>query len=343
MKIQIKQLLALTLLSTLIFSNCAFAENNNETKKMIELSEKIKYDSKKVIALSWGTAENQVGKLYEEEAKLDFISPGSFFETKDKIYILDTPNDRISIFLKSGKLEKSIKLPAGTEKSPSLYTDIAVLNDGTILAANSREKVIYKITNSEKIEKISPKCRIQMITHISASDQSNILIEDPMSGNNFIMDFNGTILNQAPLELQPVLLSGGSVMKLSPDAISETAEISAIKEFRVTAEIFEQFGKKNSRKFQFKMPEPVQNLILLGEETTGVYLIYAVMGKNGDMPDKAQVISVEEKAGKILKSINIPISPEMSVMRYIRMSHDKKAVLFCSATESDYVINEYKL
>ena len=338
---KIKKTMTAVIASLLIFTATAFA-GGNETQKMIEISDNAKYDSKKIIAIQWGTAENQVGRRSEEEAKQDFISPGSFFETKNKMYILDTPNDRISIFSKSGKLEKSVKLPAGSEKSPALYTDIAVLNDGTILAANSREKTVYKITPGDKIEKISPKHNIQMITHICVSDASNILLEDPMSGKNFIIDLNGNLLNPAPLELQPALLSGGKMIKLNPEPISETAEIKAQKHFNVNVEVFEQFGQKSTRKFVFQTPEPAQNLIFLGEETGGVHLIYAVMGANGDMPDKACVMAVSEKDGKVLKSIKMPISPEMSVMRYVRLSHDRKSVLFCSSTESEYVINEYK-
>lgn len=311
-------------LTGLFFSAPAFALENDSSVNAP--------GGKAFFTASWGADIGQVGATSPELAVCDFISPTSFITSGERLYILDAPNYRLLCYGKDRKFEWAYNLEKKFSSEVMLYTDLAILPDGVIAVASSREKVIYKISNAGKlVSKIKPAFEVKTIMRISSDASGNILIEDPDSEKLFLMKANGEFIESTNItNAQTLLLSDSGCLKLEMPAESKPP-------FKVKARTF-KFGKELPAKLMnIDFDKQVQNLIALGETADKSIMIYAVLGANQDVPTDAMVLKLGAD-GKTVSRIAAPISPEMLTMRYVRMKNDNE-VLFASGNEDEYVIS----
>lgn len=297
---------------------------------------------KTLVSIPWGTDENSVGKASVEEGVHSFISPTSFIARDEKVYVLDSPNFRIfKINTRTGSIEARAALEEKVSGEVMLYTDMAFMPQNFIAVASSREKMIYLFTPDLKpAGKIKPDAPVGMITKISVDDRGMFLIEDPVAEKIFVTDSSGKLAATAPIECQPVILRDGRLARF------EIAE-SSKPPFKVTATLFapgadpkDPKDPKNAQtsKYEFEFDKPVQNLILLGEAGRALH-VYAVLGAAGDVPVAARAVKISP-TGKIIGSLDVPISPSMTTMAYVRES-DGGNVLFARGTDDGYAITQY--
>jgi len=293
-----------------------------------------------MVSLQWGTGENSVGRASEADAVHSFVSPTSFIAKDDIVYILDSPNFRIlKVNSRTGSIEARAALAEKSSGEVMLYTDIAIMPQGFLAVSSSREKMILLFTPELRpAGKIKPEAPVGLITKISTDDKGAILIEDPVAEKYFITDASGKLITTAAIECQPTFLRDGRLVRF------EIAD-SAKPPFKVTAKVFSPVaaatGEKGAAesKYEFEFEKPVQNLILLGETGRVALHVYAVLGASGDVPEAARTIKVSQ-TGKVIESLDAPISPSMATMRYVRESEGGN-VLFASGDEERYIISQY--
>lgn len=93
------------------------------------------YDVSTIIELSYGESDGRVGLLFGRQ-DVQAVGPLSFAVTAGQIYVLDTVNERVSVFDRNGQFQRSIPMGYGT--------DLVVKRDGTIYMLNSGESVVIE-------------------------------------------------------------------------------------------------------------------------------------------------------------------------------------------------------
>lgn len=301
-------------------------------------------------ALKFGPGADQVGCADEKTALYDFISPTSVFYKNGALFVLDAPNFRLNKYTakapgKPYTLDASIKLyekpaVASDENAPAapLFTDMAVLDNGTVFAASSREKLIYRYDASGALTgKISPRVKLDGITRIWADSEKKLLIEDPFAGKIFVINHAGELIYELDLNFQPVLLPSGETVRVEyPESPDAAREIN-IKTFKIPAKF-----ESASIKAAFHMP--VQNFIALGGDASGSTLFaYVVLGAFNDAPAEAYFVSIDLSSGAVTAKTPAPISPEMSCMRYVRMAGSEGSFIFARSNEDEYLVTKHAL
>lgn len=301
-------------------------------------------------ALKFGPGADQVGCADENTALYDFISPTSVFYKNGALFVLDAPNFRLNKYTakapgKPFTLDSSIKLyekpaSASAENAPDapLFTDLAVLDNGTIFAASSREKLIYRYDASGALTgKISPRVKLDGITRIWADSEKKLLIEDPFAGKIFVINHAGELIYELDLNFQPLLLSTGETVRVEyPENPASAREIN-IKTFKIPAKF-----ESASIKAVFHMP--VQNFIALGGDASGADLFaYVVLGEFNDAPAEAYFVKIDLSNGAVTAKTPAPISPEMSCMRYVRMAGAEGSFIFARSNEDEYLVTKHSL
>ncbi|OGM04341.1 MAG: hypothetical protein A2008_04730 [Candidatus Wallbacteria bacterium GWC2_49_35] len=305
-------------------------------------------------ALKFGPGADQVGCVDEKTALYDFISPTSVFYKNGALFILDAPNFRLNKYTakapgKPFTFDSAIKLykkpasdPAETaaENAPAapLFTDLAVLDNGTIFVASSREKLIYRYDASGALTgKISPRIKLDGITRIWADSEKKLLIEDPFAGKIFVINHAGELIYELDLNFQPVLLPSGETVRVEyPETPDSSREIN-VKIFKIPAKF-----ESASIKAVFHMP--VQNFIALGSDASGSSLYaYVVLGPFNDAPAEAWFVSIDLSSGAVTAKTPAPISPEMSCMRYVRMTGVEGSFIFARSNEDEYLVTKHSL
>jgi hypothetical protein len=305
-------------------------------------------------ALKFGPGADQVGCSDEKTALYDFISPTSVFYKNGALFVLDAPNFRLNKYTakapgKPFTLDSSIKLyekPASApdetaaENVPAapLFTDLAVLDNGTIFAASSREKLIYRYDASGALTgKISPRIKLDGITRIWADSEKKLLIEDPFAGKIFVINHAGELIYELDLNFQPLLLSTGETVRVEYPENPDSAREINIKTFKIPAKF-----ESASIKAAFHMP--VQNFIALGGDASGSILFaYVVLGPFNDAPAEAWFVKIDLSTGAVTAKTPAPISPEMSCMRYVRMAGAEGSFIFARSNEDEYLVTKHSL
>ncbi len=303
-----------------------------------------------IAALKFGPGAGQVGCADEKTALYDFISPTSVFYKNGALFVLDAPNFRLNKYTakapgKPYTLDASIKLyekpasaPAENAPAAPLFTDMAVLDNGTVFAASSREKLIYRYDASGALTgKISPRVKLDGITRIWADSEKKLLIEDPFAGKIFVINHAGELIYELDLNFQPVLLPSGETVRVEYPENPDAAREINIKTFKIPAK-FESASIKAS----FHMP--VQNFIALGGSASGSALFaYVVLGAFNDAPAEAYFVSIDLSSGAVTAKTPAPISPEMSCMRYVRMAGSEGSFIFARSNEDEYLVTKHAL
>jgi hypothetical protein len=301
-------------------------------------------------ALKFGPGADQVGCADEKTALYDFISPTSVFYKNGALFVLDAPNFRLNKYTakspgKPYTLDTSIKLyekpasaPAENATPAPLFTDLAVLDNGTVFAASSREKLIYRYDASGALTgKISPRVKLDGITRIWADSEKKLLIEDPFAGKIFVINHAGELIYELDLNFQPVLLPSGETVRVEyPENPDSSREIN-VKIFKIPAKF-----ESASIKAVFHMP--VQNFIALGGDASGANLFaYVVLGAFNDAPSEAYFVKIDLSNGAVTAKTPAPISPEMSCMRYVRMAGAEGTFIFARSSEDEYLVTKHSL
>lgn len=304
-------------------------------------------------SLRFGRGAGEVGCSDPKDALYDFISPTSIFYKNGALFILDAPNFRILKYTAAAPGKPyapagAIKLweppassPAKAAVEPPLFTDLAVLDNGTIFVAGSREKVIYRYDASgAPAGVIKPRVKLDGITRIWADGEKKLLIEDPFAGRIFVINQAGELIYELDLNFQPVLLPSGETVRVEyPEAAESSREIS-IKTYKIPAKL-----ESASVKAVFHLP--VQNFIALGggpetSRSSRLYA-YAVLGAFNDAPSEAWFVEIDLSDGAILAKAPAPVSPEMSCMRYVRAAGDGGSFIFARSSEDEYIVTKHSM
>ncbi|HPG58632.1 MAG TPA: hypothetical protein PKW98_12515 [Candidatus Wallbacteria bacterium] len=298
-----------------------------------------------VVSLKFGPGANSVGCADPKDALYDFISPTSLFYKNGALFILDAPNFRLNKYSaktpgKPYTLDKSITLfdaarvPKNTEKP--LFTDLAVLDNGAVFIASSREKVLYHYDASGAlIGKIAPKVKIEGITRIWVESEKKMLIEDPFSGKMYVINSSGELIYELDLNFQPVIMPSGDTVKVVYNETPSMPNEISLKTYKIPAKF-----ESASLKAVFHIP--VQNFMVLGCDADKNILAYAVLGAYNDAPSEAYFVKLSGATGRLISKTPAPISPEMSCMRYVRAA-EKGTFIFAHADEDEYRVAKYVL
>lgn len=298
-----------------------------------------------VVSLKFGSGANSVGCADPKDALYDFISPTSLFYKNGALFVLDAPNFRINKYSakapgKPYTLDKTISLfdsaRASKDAEKPLFTDLAVLDNGAVFAASSREKVLYHYDASGAlIGKITPKVKIEGITRIWVESEKKMLLEDPFSGKMYVINSAGDLIYELDLNFQPVIMASGDTVKVVYNENPSMPSEISLKTYRIPAKF-----ESASLKAAFHLP--VQNFMVLGCDADKNILAYAVLGAYNDAPSEAYFVKLSGATGRLISKTPAPISPEMSCMRYVRAA-ENGAFIFASADEDEYRVAKYTL
>ncbi len=245
--------------------------------------------------------------------------PVSFLVATDSVFLLDSKERTVACHsLADGKKVLSIQLEPGEKGSETLYSDLAMMPDGTLLVASARPQAIHFIKDGKLLRKMDIHTLVQYIDRFRTDDSGLIMVDDPIKGSRYVFDDKGTIVRTLPWEFLPIILPGKKVARSEIPEASQPPFPARITLFDL-ADIVKGTGT-----FTLSLEKLPLFVQVLGMTPAGELLVFVISGREGDVPEKGLAMRVD-RDGKVVGSVEMPWKARSSTFRALNVRPDPEA------------------